>query len=136
MSAGQIAKGVLSLLEDHIESYEQLRVLLLLREARGGPCTAKAIATRLTFSLSDTEEALAGLARAGLVQSEGDGPTLFGYGLLAQELRQDIDRLAEACKDQTLEVMRLMSKNATDRVRTRALQTFGDAFAGQRRRNG
>jgi DNA-binding IclR family transcriptional regulator len=136
MSAGEIAKGVLSLLEDHVESYEQLRVLLLLREARGGPCTAKAIATRLTFSLSETEEALAGLARTGLVQSEGDGqaPTLFGYGLLAQELRQDIDRLADACKDQALEIMRLMSKNATDRVRTRALQTFGDAC--QRRRSG
>ena len=58
-------------------------------------------------------------------QNNGNGCT---YRVQSEEAEATIERLARAYKDQPMPVIKLMSANAIERVRTAALRTFADAF--------
>lgn len=123
-----ISVEVASFLSDSLASYEQLDVLLLLRERQREEFTASSVAEALHMSEASAEEALDHLHRENLLQVRASGGNIFKYGPKSPDSARAIDRLADDWNRNRVTVMNLMSSNAIERVRTKALRTFADAF--------
>lgn len=126
-----ISEDVKALLRDHIESFEQLEILLLLHRRPGDTWTPDSVARELSMNMDpdDAEAALDDLYRRSLAYVRGDGAErLYQYRQGAPNLEATIHALSEGYEEHRLEVIKLMNKNAIERVRTSAMRTFADAF--------
>jgi hypothetical protein len=120
---------VLALLREHIESYEQLELLLFLRARPGHWCSTQAVAAQLGWTEALVEESGRVLQRQQLVCSKvGKGDLLLSYAPGGPELEQTISNVAIAYADNRLDVVKVMTANALDRFRTRAVGIFSSAF--------
>lgn len=120
---------VRALLHEHIETYEQLEVLLLLRRERYEEWTIAALAARLHVRDELIGSALERLKSAGLVAAViGAGAVRFAYRPGSSGLDAAAGRLDREYAERPLRIIQLMSANAIDRVRTAALHRFADAF--------
>jgi hypothetical protein len=129
MSCAEIPDDVRALLRDHIESYEQLEVLLLLRREVGKTWAAERISGRLGISPALAADALAALRSSRLVVAHEDEPeTRYVYAPGKASLVETVNRLASDYASARIEIVKLMSANAINRVRTGALRAFADAF--------
>jgi hypothetical protein len=125
-----IPQDVASLLRDHIATYEQLGIVLLLRAHAGKRWTVRAAAERLNLSDEIAAVALDELWASRVLEvSPQDSKPTYRYGPANAELAARIDALARLFQDQRAEILRLLCANAVERVRTRAIRTFGDSIA-------
>jgi predicted ArsR family transcriptional regulator len=124
-----LAEDVRALLHEHIESYEQLEVLLLLRRERHEECTVAALAARLHIREELVAAALEALETGGLVAVTGAAPEVrFAYRPASSGIDAAAGGLQREYAERPIRIIQLMSANAIDRVRTAALHTFADAF--------
>jgi predicted ArsR family transcriptional regulator len=126
--AGDLPEDVRALLHEHIDSYEQLETLLLLRRERYEDWTAQTLAARLRVRPEHIETALARLAASGLIEASSGACTHFAYRPASSALDAAAGRLEREYAERPILVIRLMSANAIERLRTAALHTFADAF--------
>ena len=119
---------VRALLDEHVESYEQLETLLLLRRERYEEWTIEGLATRLRVRAELIETALAGLKTSGLVEAIGAAPARFAYRPTSSGLDAAAGRLEREYAERPILIIQLMSANSIERLRTAALHTFADAF--------
>ncbi len=126
--ASDLPDDVRALLQEHIESYEQLETLLLLRRERYEEWTVEGLATRLRVQAELIGPALAGLEASGLVGTIGQAPPRFAYRPASSGLDIAVGRLEREYAERPILIIQLMSANAIDRLRTAALHTFADAF--------
>src|SRR5665213_1412496 len=127
-----VPEDVRTFLSERIESYEQLEILLLLRRQNTG-WTVQRLSSHLKISPSLTEAAVADLLSRGLVDSPlGPSQVRYTGGSRGPELEVTIARLADVYAARPIEIIRLMTANAIERVRTAALRTFVDAFVLRR----
>ena len=124
-----LPEDVRALLHEHIESYEQLEVLLLLRRERYEEWTVEGLATRLHIREELVGSALKGLEASSLVDTTAAAPApRFAYRPASSGLDAAADRLDREYAEHPIRIIQLMSANAIERVRTAALHTFADAF--------
>jgi hypothetical protein len=124
-----LSEDVRALLHEHIESYEQLEVLLLLRRERDEEWTVAGLATRLHVREELVGSALEVLEAGGLVAATATAATVrFAYRPISSALDAAAGRLEREYAERPIRIIQLMSANAIDRVRTAALHTFADAF--------
>jgi hypothetical protein len=123
-----ISEKAKALLRDHIESFEQLEILLLLHRRRDDTWVPDSVATELKLDPDNMDEALGHLCRAHLaVRVEGAArPFQYSPGNPATDAA--VGDLAQAYADNRLEVMNLMNTNAIERVRTSAMRAFANSF--------
>jgi hypothetical protein len=119
---------VRALLHEHVESYEQLETLLLLRRERYEEWTIEGMAARLHVRAELIETALAGLKLSDLVEATGVAPARFAYRPRSAALDAAAGRLEREYAERPILVIQLMSANSIERLRTAALHTFADAF--------
>jgi predicted ArsR family transcriptional regulator len=131
----ELPEDVRALLQEHIESYEQLELLLLLRRERYEEWTIAGLATRLHVREELIRAALERLKAAGLVATAGATPAAprFAYRPASSGLDAAAGRLDREYEERPIRIIQLMSANAIDRVRTAALHTFADAFVLQKK---
>ncbi|HEX4025662.1 MAG TPA: hypothetical protein VHX52_13315 [Steroidobacteraceae bacterium] len=124
------------LLFEQVTSYEQLEALLLLhgRPAQGWSVAAVAVALRIdaASAASALDELVS--QRLAAPQTGPLGPE-FHYAAGQSGAGDSVDRLAQAYSEQRLEVVKQMSANAIDRVRSSAARTFSDAFIFRRKKD-
>jgi predicted transcriptional regulator len=125
----ELTPDVQMLLHAHIESYEQLEMLLLMRGNTATPWTQDALSERLHMALSLVQAALEGLKSAGFVEGRVDGGAKH-YSYLGQSegMEATLSRLAAAYRENPIPIVKVMSANSLERLRTAALRTFADAF--------
>lgn len=130
MSNGDgLPEDVRALLHEHIESYEQLEVLLLLRRERHEGWTTAGLSARLHVREELVGSAIEGLKAGGLVTMTSTAPVpRFAYRPTSSGLDAAAGRLDREYAERPIRIIQLMSANAIDRVRTAALHTFADAF--------
>lgn len=135
MSNGDdLPEDVRALLHEHIESYEQLEVLLLLRRERYEDWTAAGLSTRLHLREELVGSAVEGLEAGGLVAMTSTGPMpRFAYRPTSSGIDAAAGRLDREYAERPIRIIQLMSANAIYRVRTAALHTFADAFVLKRK---
>lgn len=129
--SNELPEDVRRLLREHIETYEQLEILLLLRRERYEEWTPQALTVGLHIPEGLIGPALAGLTACGLIQvTLGEGPTAsrFAYRPVSSGLDVAAGRLDREYTERPIRIIQLMSANAIERVRTAALHTFADAF--------
>lgn len=123
-----ISEDAKALLRDHIESFEQLEILLLLHRRRSDTLDSDAVALDLKLDPDIVSESLVHLSRARLAVRVEGRPRLFRYGPDRPGLDAAVSNLAESYDDNRLEVINLMNTNAIDRVRTSAMRAFANSF--------
>jgi len=124
-----LPQDVRALLHEHIESYEQLEVLLLLRRERYEEWTVAGLAARLHVDAELVASALARLESAGLAATTPASPApRFAYRPKSSGLDAAAGRLDREYAERPIRIIQLMSANAIERLRTAALHTFADAF--------
>jgi DNA-binding IscR family transcriptional regulator len=130
----ELPSDVQAFLRDHIESHEQLEALLLLRN-HSDWWDAQRVASELGVSESIAEEALRHLSRQRLLSTVVGAKTVrFRYDPETPELDRAIERLDAAHVHQALEIVKLMTSNAIERLRAKAAITFADSFVSRSRR--
>jgi hypothetical protein len=124
-----VSETAKALLRDHIESFEQLEILLLLHRRGGDTWVADAITDELKVDSDSVSEALGHLCRGHLVTVRGEGRgRIFQYGPEDPAMDAAVRDLAQAYAENRLDVMNLMNANALERVRTSALRAFANSF--------
>jgi hypothetical protein len=128
-----LPEDVRRLLQEHIQSYEQLEILLLLRRVRYEAWTSGALATRLRISEALVAPALACLEAAGLLRTDTGNdppaqPPRYAYRPASSGLDATVGILDREYAERPISIIKLMSANSIERVRTAALHTFADAF--------
>jgi hypothetical protein len=113
MSCAEIPDDVQALLRDHIESYEQLEILLLLRREVGKTWAAEQISERLGISAALAADALAALRSSRLVAAQDEPETRYAYAPGKAALEETVNRLAsDYATSARIEIIKLMSANA------------------------
>lgn len=123
-----LPEDVRELLNEHIDSYEQLETLLLLRRERYEEWTVDGLAARLHIHAELVESALAGLKVSGLVEATATTPARFAYRPTSSRLDGASGRLEREYAERPILIIQLMSANSIERLRTATLHTFADAF--------
>jgi hypothetical protein len=123
-----ISEHAKALLRDHIESFEQLEILLLLHRRRGDILDTDAISTEVKLDFDTVTETLGHLCRARLVVRVEGEARCFRYGPDRPALDEAVGNLAESYAENRLEVINLMNTNAIERVRTSAMRAFANSF--------
>lgn len=131
-----LPEDVRALLHEHIESYEQLEVLLLLRRERYEEWTLEALAARLHVREELIGSALEGLEAGGLVAATGAAPApRFAYRPASSGLDAAAGRLDREYAERPIRIIQLMSANSIERLRTAALHTFAESFVLKKKDN-
>jgi DNA-binding IclR family transcriptional regulator len=129
LAADDLPEDVQKLLRDHIESYEQLELLVLLRTELDHRWTVDALSARFRIPASLASLALDELQTAGFVEPRGHGPEKqYAYLTQSNHVEATLERLIQAYREYPIPILRQMSANAIERVRTAALRRFADAF--------
>lgn len=135
MPDAEISADVQSFLRDRVESYEQLATLLLLRSNADKLWDASQVASILGIPESIAEEALRGLFEQRLLDmTVVTEEARFRYDPTPAELDGLVAKLEKADAEQKTDVLRLMTANAIQRLRAKALTTFAEAFVLKRQR--
>jgi hypothetical protein len=117
-----------SLLHAHIDSIDQLEILLWLYRHSNESWSASSVASALHLPTGVTEEALQVLGKGGFlgvtVAAEG---LLFFYRPASTELEELMGRLGEVYPQQRIAIMKLLTAGAISRLKARALHTFVSA---------
>lgn len=126
-----IPDDVLALLQERLAGLDELEALLLLRIEPERRWFASEVAERLGLPVASSEAALASLCKVSLLVTEGGGggaEPRYAYRPATPELEQVVSSLAGIYADRRLEVMRVLSNSALERIRSAAARTFADAF--------
>jgi hypothetical protein len=135
-----IPSDVMAFLHERLAGLDELEVLLLVRSDASRGWTATEVAQRLGLPGSSGDGALEKLCAAELLVVDGGGggaERLYVYRPTAPGLDGVVAALAEVYAERRLEVMRILSDSALERIRSAAARTFADAFViGKRRKDG
>ena len=123
MQGSELPEGVRRLIADHIESVEQLEILLLLCRDPERAWSAEAVARELRISALSAGERLEDLARDALVVRERDGDLDYRYGPRDADQDEAVRGLVSAYAERRVTVINLIFSKPTDKI-----STFANAF--------
>lgn len=137
MQESELPPDVDEFLRDHIESYEQLELLLIMRSDTGPSWTEETLGARLRITSAPVRAALDRLESAGFAEARVQaGEKHYAYLCQSDNVEATISRLAAAYREYPIPIIKVMSANAIERLRTAALRTFADAFIVRKDKNG
>lgn len=139
-SEKRLPAEVRALLRERIESYEELETLLALERRRGAGQTPGELCAAIAVNAALIQRALRALESRSLVERRSAGRTppaagsapqpgqRYFYSPASAELDNAVRALAKAYTEQPIPIIKLMSENAIQRLRTGAARAFADAF--------
>lgn len=122
----EIPVAVRELIQQHIDSVEQLEVLLLLHDQPGRDWSAAEVSEELRTNEQSTATRLADLTARGLV-AEGAARGVYRYAPRTHHLDAAVDGLAREYAVRRVSVITLIFAKPLDRIRS-----FADAFRFRR----
>jgi hypothetical protein len=128
MNDSRIPDDVRALLVERIHSFEQLEALLLLRREPRQSWDAHSVSVALKMTVEASIEALDQLRASRLVAEQPGPQRQFRYSPGERALDVTVGRLVVVYDEARLEIIRLMNRNAVDRLRSSAIRTFADSF--------
>lgn len=109
----------------HIESHDELVVLLVLAEEDGAPLSVAEIAGRGRVPPQLVHKAVTALRRRDLAD-DLDG--LYRFAPTDEARAEDVRNLAATYEENLLGVVRELVNQSIDRMRSTAIQRFADSF--------
>lgn len=125
MTDAGIPDEVRAFIAEHIDSVEQVEVLLLLRRSGDREWTADAVSDELRTNPGSAAERLADLTARRLIAPAGGAPERPGYRYApgTPALDQAVRGLDQAYAERRVSVINLIFSKPIDKIRT-----FADAF--------
>jgi DNA-binding transcriptional ArsR family regulator len=120
-----LSQTLRKLLDTHVESFEKLELLMLLRRAPGSQ-TAGELALALSLGADEIRETAAALSAAGLVTRAPDGR--ISLAPQTAEQRAALDELARVYEEDRIVLVKAIAETAMERLRSLAGRAFADAF--------
>ena len=121
-------KSLKELLSEMVESFEELEVLGWFHDhGEGLVGAAELTAQHVVPDLASADAALDTLAARGILCASTDRPRRFSYAP-EPDVRQAAERIILEYRANPVQVMRLLTSNAIERVRTAAARRFADSF--------
>jgi hypothetical protein len=108
---------------DHIDSVEQLEILLLLHGQRERTWTAETVARELRIAPISAGERLEEFLRGGLLTRTDGPPVEYRYAPGSTKLEAAVDGLSRAYSERRVTVINFIFSKPVDKIRT-----FADAF--------
>lgn len=126
MSSSQEAASaaVRRLLATVVDSFEKLEVVVLVYRAQPAARTTASIASALSLTTDEAKQVIAELHAAGVIVRDGTG---WVHDATSRWAR-DVDELVAIYDRDRIEVLKLMTALAIERVRSQAANVFADAF--------
>jgi hypothetical protein len=118
-----IPEDVRAFIGAHVDSVEQLEVLLLLRRTAGREWSAAEVSEELRTSPGSAANRLADLAAHGLITARSSADPLYRYEPRDERLDATLDALGRAYADRRVRVIGMIFEKPIDRIRS-----FADAF--------
>lgn len=132
----QLDAEIQRLLLEQVTGLEELEALLLLHRSGTKAMSVPQVAEAARLNPSSTAAALAHLQALGLLRAEGDASApSYRYSPENAQLACVIDRLARLYAASPVEVIKQMSANAIERLRSSAARAFADAFVFKGKKN-
>jgi hypothetical protein len=123
LRAGDLPEAVRRFIADHIDSVEQLEILLLLYQHPERSWTAESVARELRISVLSAGDRLKDMARAAILSRVEGGEGEYCYAPENQQLGEAVAGLATAYSERRVTVINLIFSKPIDKIRT-----FADAF--------
>ncbi len=123
MRASDLPEEVRRLIADHIDSVEQLEILLLLYQHPERTWSAEAVARELRVAAISAGERLEDMAFAGLLARKDGKPVEYRYAPTNGALADAVRGLSTAYSERRVTVINLIFSKPVDKIRT-----FADAF--------
>lgn len=136
MPESVIPENVRRLLNERVHGYAAIEALLLLSSDPERVWTAPEIAAELKIANADADEALRALVLGELASETDEGEDSFIFRASVPGLADAVNDLGLAYSQNRVQIMRLMSTNAIERVRTSAARAFADAFVFGKKKDG
>lgn len=129
-----LSQTLRKLLDTHVDSFEKLELLMLLRRPPVERRTIGALALALDLGSDEVREIVAALSSAGLVERAADG----GISLAPRtaEDRAALDELAQVYDEDKIALVKAIAETAMDRLRNLAGRAFADAFVIRKKQGG
>lgn len=128
MTHDALSDDIRRLIADHINSVEQLEVLLLLRGKANREWSAAEVAEEIRTSETSARSRLEDLAARGFLAQRRDGARdVYQYAPLSNTLRDQVDRLDHAYAERRFTVIDLIFSKPIDKLRL-----YADAFRFRR----
>lgn len=119
MPEGDIPENLRHFIFDHVNSVEQLEVLLFLRQNADRSWTSESISIELRSSPASVSQRLESLISLELVEKNKDG---FQYKPFSKELRDLIDQLSDIYRLKRQKIFEIIFSPA------KKVKNFSDAF--------
>ncbi|HEV2147703.1 MAG TPA: hypothetical protein VGR37_09905 [Longimicrobiaceae bacterium] len=123
MKPGAVSPEVAHFIAEHIDSAEQLEILLLLQRDPEKTWTALDVSQAIYTVPASATMRLEGLVAAGFVTSTGGADPHYRYAPGTEQLRRQVEVLAAAYRADRVGVIKLIFSRPPDPV-----QSFADAF--------
>jgi DNA-binding MarR family transcriptional regulator len=123
LRASDLPEEVRRLIADHIDSVEQLEILLLLYQHPERTWDAEAVARELRIASISAGERLEDMAQSGLLARKDGKPVEYRYAPESESLDAAVRGLSTAYSERRVTVINLIFSKPVDKIRT-----FADAF--------
>jgi hypothetical protein len=123
LRTGDLPEAVRRLIADHIDSVEQLEILLLLFQHPERSWTAESVARELRVSPMSAGDRLKDMARAAIFSKVQGAEGEYRYAPESPQLAEAVAGLAAAYSERRVTVINLIFSKPVDKIRT-----FADAF--------
>jgi hypothetical protein len=123
MSDKGLSEDVKKFITEHINSLEQLEILLLLHRHQEKEWTAQEVSQELRLSPASAAMRLADLQTRGLLVVRESPDLFYQYQPQKSDFAPTVDSLAELYPDYRFTVINLIFSKPLDKI-----QTFADAF--------
>ena len=123
MTESGLSENVKKFIIDHINSVEQLEVLLLLHSHKQKEWSAREASQELRINQDSAKVRLADLHSRGLLAVRESSDPLYRYQPQKPNFAQTVDDLAKAYPEYRVTVINLIFSKPIDKIRT-----FADAF--------
>lgn len=107
----------------HIDSVEQVEILLLLYQQQERTWSAEAVARELRIAPLSAGDRLEGMLRIGLLTRQTTSPEEYRYAPRDSRLEEAVSGLAEGYTRRRVTIINLIYAKPIDKIRT-----FSDAF--------
>jgi hypothetical protein len=120
---------------DHVETHEELQILMWFQQHSGSSATEGQIAADTGISTALVTEALERLTAAGMLASHLSTPGAFHYDPKEPAVHEMLQRVVAIYREDPRSVIELMTANALQRLRASASRAFADAFRLRKRKD-
>lgn len=113
---------------DHVETLEELQILVWFHRHSGASATDTQIAEETAISLTLVSEALERMANSRILSSTDSQPVAFRYDPADAVVHETLQEVLARYLEDPRAVMQVMTANAIERLRASAMRAFAEAF--------